>query len=81
MVPNSEKTILDLIFDTHDNPGKIFKIPEVYKWFWNFFIPHLYVWTGAENTSKTQHFCCVLQQKHIRKPPDFLNEGALGDFL
>ena len=21
-------------------------------------------------------FCCVLQQKHIRKPPDFLDEGA-----
>ena len=23
-------------------------------------------------------FCCVLQQKHIGKPPDFLNEGATG---
>ena len=69
MVANSEKkpTIFDLTFDTHDNPGDIFKI---YKWFWNFFIPHLLVWTGAKNTSKTQHFlmcfCCVLHQKTPR---------------
>ena len=33
-----------------------------------FFSPHLLVWTDAENTSETQHFCCVLQQKRIRKP-------------
>ena len=65
--------IFDLIFDTHDNPGIFFKI---YKWVWNFFIPHLLVWTGAENTSKTQHFCCVLQQKLIRKPPDFFKWGG-----
>ena len=69
MVANSEKnpTIFDLTFDTHDNPGDIFKI---YKWFWNFFIPHLLVWTGVKNTSKTQHFlmcfCCVLHQKTPR---------------
>ena len=42
-----KNTIFDLTFDTHDNPGDIFKI---YKWFWNFFIPHLHVWTGIENT-------------------------------
>ena len=75
MVANSEKkpTIFDLTFDTHDNPGDIFKI---YKWFWNFFIPHLLVWTGAKNTSKTQHFlmcfCCVLHQN----PPRFFKWGG-----
>ena len=59
--------VFDLTFDTPDNPGDIFKI---YKWFWNHFIHHLLVWTGAKNTSKTQHFlmcfCCVLHQKTPR---------------
>ena len=80
MVANSEKkhTIFDLTFDTHDNPGDIFKI---YKWVWNFFIPHLLVWTGAKNTSKTQHFlmcfCCVLHQK----TPRFFKWGGYWSFF
>ena len=66
-------TIFDLTFDTHDNPGDIFKI---YKWFWNF----LFLISLCEQVLKTHQkhniFWCVFVVFCIRKPPDFLNEGA-----
>ena len=60
----NKQTIFDLIFDTNENPRNIFKI---HNWFWNFFIPHLLLWTGAENTSKTQHFLC--NKNTLENPP------------
>ena len=80
MVANSEKkpTIFDLTFDTHDNPGDIFKI---YKWVWNF----LFLISLCEQVLKTHQkhniFWCVFVVFCIRKPPDFLNEGAIRGWI